>query len=168
MKIELKELMDKLGVGYVMSRYETCPWSAYDPVKGITAMAEVRMNNDGDQVEAEIQFLYDNPEAGKPAMETITWIHFKPIVRDLWGPTVFRVRGKDESEGLYDWETKSCNFFRACVQEIKMENVPDIDELIEQELHGGERFRDGRQGGGSKAPKIKPQALLGMKNGRGF
>lgn len=168
MKVELKELMDKLGVGYVMSRYETCPWSSYDAVKGITASAEVRMNNDGDEVEAEIQFLYDNPEAGKPSMETITWIHFKPIVKSLWGPTVFRIKGNDGSEGLYNWEEKCCNFFRACVQEIKMGNMPDIDEIMEQELGGNERFRDGRQGGGSKAPKIKPQALLGMKQGRGF
>lgn len=168
MKIELKELMDKLGVGYVMSRYETCPWSAYDPIKGITAMAEVRMNNDGDEVEAEIQFLYDNPEDGKPAMEHMAWIFCKPIVRDLWSATIFKIRGKDESEDLYDWEIKCCNFFRACIQEIKMGNVPDIDEIAEQELGGNERFRDGRQGGGSKAPKIKPQALLGMKNGRGF
>ena len=33
-------------------------------------------------------------------------------------------------------------------------------------------MRDGAKlaitGGGSKAPKIKPQALLGLKNGRGF
>jgi hypothetical protein len=31
-----------------------------------------------------------------------------------------------------------------------------------------QRGLGGRQGGGSKAPKIKPQALLGLKNGRGF
>ena len=30
-------------------------------------------------------------------------------------------------------------------------------------LRGDERFRDARRGGGSKAPKIKPQALLGLK-----
>jgi hypothetical protein len=45
MRVDLKTLLDKLGVGYVMSPYETCPWSAYDGEKGITCSAEVRINN---------------------------------------------------------------------------------------------------------------------------
>lgn len=168
MRANLKELMDKLGVGYELSIYETCPWSAYDSVRGVTAMAEVRMNNEGDEVEAEIQFLYDTPEAGKPPVEQMVWIFCKPIVNKLWSPTIFQIRKKDETAELYDWETKCCNFFRACVQDLKMDLVPDIDEIAERELGGDERFRGSRQGGGSKAPKIKPQALLGLKNGRGF
>ena len=168
MRITLKELMDKLGVGYELSAYATCPWSAYDPERGINAMAEVRMNNEGNEVEAEIQFLYDAPEAGKPPMETMVWIFCKPIVNAQWSPTIFRIRNKDETVDLYDWETKCCNFFKACVQDLKMDIVPDIDEIAERELGGDERFRDARRGGGSKAPKIKPQALLGIKNGRGF
>lgn len=168
MRAPLKELMDKLGVGYELSSYETCPWSAYDPERGVTAMAEVRMNNDGDEIEAEIQFLYDNPEAGKPPVEQMVFIFCKPIVNAQWSPTVFQIRQKDETPDLYDWETKCCNFFHACIQDMKMDLVPDIDELAERELGGDERFRDARRGGGSKAPKIKPQALLGMKQGRGF
>ncbi len=168
MRASLKELMDKLGVGYELSLYETCPWSAYDANNGVTAMAEVRMNNEGNEVEAEIQFLYDNTEDGKPPVEQMVWIFCKPIVNGLWSPTIFQIKKKDETVELYDWETKCCNFFRACIQEIKMDVVPDIDEIAERELGGDERFRDARRGGGSKAPKIKPQALLGMKNGRGF
>ncbi|PZQ48235.1 MAG: hypothetical protein DI551_01735 [Micavibrio aeruginosavorus] len=168
MRVQIKDLMDKLGVGYVLSRYETCPWSAYDPEKGITAMAEVRMNNEGDEVEAEIQFLYDNPEDGKPPVEQMVFIYAKPVVSGQWSPTIFQIRRKDETIELYGWEEKCCNFFRACIQDIKMDIVPDIDEIAERELGGDERFRDARRGGGSKAPKIKPQALLGMKNGRGF
>ena len=160
--------MDKLGVGHVLSPYETCPWSAYDSVKGITASAEVRMNNDGDEVEAELQFLYDQPEEGKPPVEQMIWIFSKPVANGKWSPTVFRFKGKDESIELYEWETKCCNFFRACIQDIKMDTVPDVEEIAERELGGDERFRDARRGGGSKAPKIKPQALLGLKNGRGF
>ncbi len=160
--------MDKLGVGYVMSAYETCPWSAYDAAKGITASAEVRMNNEGNEVEAELQFMYDAPEPGKPPMEQVIWIFAKPISQGKWSPTHLRIKGADEPPEVYEWETKGCNLFRAAVQDIKMGNVPDIDELIEREMGGDERFRDGRRGGGSKAPKIKPQALLGLKNGRGF
>lgn len=167
MRATLKELMDKLGVGYELGPYSTCPWSAYDPEKGVTAMAEVRMNNDGNEVEAEIQFLYDEPKAGK-SVEQMAFIFSKPVVNAQWSPTVFQIKNKDETPNLYDWETKCCNFFRACIQDIKMDIVPDIDEVAERELGGDERFRDARQGGGSKAPKIKPQALLGLKNGRGF
>ncbi len=168
MRAELKELMDKLGVGYVLSRYETCPWSAYDGEKGITASAEVRMNNDGDEIEAEIQFLYDNPEPGKLPVEQVVFMFCKPVTNGKWSPTIFKLRSKDETADLYNWEEKSCNFFRACVQEIKMGNIPDIDAIATKELYDGERFRDGRQGGGSKAPKIRPEQVLGMKHGRGF
>ncbi len=168
MRVELKELMDKIGVGYVLSPYETCPWSTHDVIKGITASAEVRMNNDGDEVEAELQFLNERTKDGELPVEQIVWIYCKPVAQGKWSPTVFRLKGKDESIELYDWELKCCNFFRACVQDIKMGIIPDIDEIAERELGGDERFRDARRGGGSKAPKIKPQALLGLKNGRGF
>lgn len=168
MRADLKELMDSLGVGYVLSRYGTCPWSVYDASKGITASAEVRMNNEGDEVEAEIQFLYDVPEPGKPPVEQKVWMFCKPVANGKWSPTAIRVKDKDGITDIYEWETKACNFFRACVQEIKMNNVPDIDDIFEREMNGDERFRGARQGGGSKAPKIKPQALLGMKGGRGF
>ena len=168
MRATVKELMDKIGVGYELGPYETCPWSAYDAERGITAMAEVRMNNDGNELEAEIQFLHDSPEAGQPPVEQMVWIFCKPVANALWSPTTFQIRKKDETAELYGWEAKCCNFFRACVQDLKMDIVPDIDEIAERELGGDERFRDARRGGGSKAPKIKPQALLGMKQGRGF
>ena len=52
MRATLKELLDKLGVGYILSAYETCPWAAYDDEQGISCNAEVRMNNDADEIEA--------------------------------------------------------------------------------------------------------------------
>ena len=168
MRAELKELMDRLGVGYILSPYETCPWSAYDVDKGVTASAEVRMNNEGSEVEAELQFMHDAPEAGKPPFEQMILLLAKPVVQGKWSPVRLNIKGQDEPPEVYEWETKGCALFNACVQEIKMGNVPDIDELIEREMGGDERFRDARRGGGSKSPKIKPQALLGLKGGRGF
>ncbi len=168
MRIDLKELCDKLAVGYVLSPYETCPWSAYDAENGITASAEVRMDNEGQEIEAELQLMYDAPEDGKPPLEQICILHAKPVANGKWSTTSLIIRGADEVNSVYDWEDKGCNFFAACAQEIKMGNIPDIDDLYEKEMRGGERFRDGRQGTTSKAPKIKPQALLGMKGGRGF
>jgi len=168
MRADLKQLMDKLGVGYVMAAYETCPWSTYDAEKGITCSAEVRMNNDGDEVEAELQLLFDTPESGKPPVEQSIFILCKPVIEGKWSPVSFRVRGDDETNCVYNWEEKCCNFFAACVQDIKMDTIPDIDAIMEREMAEHERFRGSRGGAGSKAPKIRPQQVLGMKNGRGF
>lgn len=168
MRVDLKQMMDALGVGYTLSAYETCPWSVYDGEKGLTVSAEVRMNNTGDEVEAELQIMHDVPEAGKPPVEQVCWIFAKPVANGLWSVTALRIKGKDSANAVYDWEQKCCNFFRACVADLKMDNVPDIEELLEKEFNQNERFSDGRQGTTSKAPKIKPNALLGMKGGRGF
>ncbi len=65
MRVTLQELLQKLGVGYVMAAYETFPWSVSDSTTGKTCSAEVRMNPEGNEVEAEIQIFYDNPEPGK-------------------------------------------------------------------------------------------------------
>lgn len=168
MREDLKVLCDKLGVGYTLSPYETCPWSAYDASTGVTASAEVRMNNEGNEIEAEIQFLYDEPEDGKPPVEQMGWLFCKPVANGKWSSLSLRIKGKEETNTVYGWEEKGCSFFAACAQEIKMGNIPDIDEIAEKEMGGDEKFRDARRGGSSKSPKIKPQAILGLKNGRGF
>src|SRR5690606_23807566 len=113
MRTDLKTLLDKLGVGYILSPYETYPWSAYDGEKGITCSAEVRMSNDGTEIEAELQMMYDVPEDGKPPVEQSIWIYCKPIIVGQWSPTQFRVRGEDEVGCSYNWEEKCCNFFAA-------------------------------------------------------
>ncbi len=168
MRVDLKTLCDKIGVGYILAPYDSCPWSAYDADKGIMANADVRMSNEGNEIEAELQFIYDTPEPGTPSMQQICWLICKPVANGLWSTVTLHIKGEDEANSVYDWEDKGCNFFAACVQEIKMDNIPDIEEILDREMGGGEKFRDARRGGGSKAPKIKPQALLGMKNGRGF
>lgn len=168
MRHTLRELSDRLGVGYILSPYETCPWSMYDGEKNVTCSAEVRMNPDGDEMEAELQMMYDVPPDGKPPVEQVFYALFKPAVADGWDPKTIKVQGQGADATLYNWDEKAVNFFEACVQELKMGNVPDIDELIEREIKGGERFGDASRGGGSKSPKIKPQKLLGMKQGRGF
>ena len=168
MRAPLKELLDKLGVGYVLSAYETCPWSAYDDEKGITCSAEVRMNNDGDEIEAEMQFMRENPEGDEKPIEQVYWLLAKPAVQDQWDVKGIKIRGESDTDGTYNWTEKAVNFFNGCVQELKMGKIPDIDEILAREMKSNERYGGGVQGGGSKAPKIKPQALLGMKGGRGF
>lgn len=168
MRVLLKELSDKLGVGYLLSPYETCPWSVYDGDKGVTCSAEVRMSGEGNEIEAELQMLYDTPPAGKPPVEHVFYAQCKIATADKWDAVVIKIRGADPDKTLYNWDEKALSFFHACVQELKMNKLPDIDELLERELKSKERFGSTDGGGSSKAPKIKPQQLLGMKQGRGF
>ncbi len=167
MRMSLKELLDKLGVGYTMGPYETCPWSVYDGEKAMTCNAEVRMNEDLTQCEAEIMLIYDTPPAGKPPLDIVFRLDCKPS-SGLWEAYRLTVRGTDKTNSFHDWEKKAGNFFLACVQELKMDRMPDIEELLAKELDESDGDGTNMRGGGSKSPKIKPQALLGMKGGRGF
>jgi hypothetical protein len=166
MRITLKELLDNLGVGYVMSAYETCPWAAYDDEQGLTCSAEVRMNNDGDELEAEMQFMRENPKDGEKPIEQVFWLLGQPATADKWDVRGVKIRGEGNVENKYGFEEKAINFFSGCVQELKMGKIPDIDEILAREMKDKEKFSGNSQGGGSKAPKIKPQALMGMKSGR--
>lgn len=194
MRIELKKLMEQLGVGHTLSPYETRPWFLYDESRGITCSAEVRMGPTGDDVEAEIQFLYD--EGREPEKESggkedqsgaagsatggtaggnggtfaggprqIMYMRAEPA-DNLWTPKMLRVKGEDFVNKIYDWEGKGCNFFRSCIEALQMSELPNIDELMDKELDDDDGFGGGRRGRiGRKAPKIKPAQLLGMKKG---
>lgn len=160
--------MDKLGVGYVPGPYETCPWSHGDAASGVTCSAELRMGGGGDEAEAEIQLMYESPPAGKPPMEQVFALRFIPAGDGMWTAEGLRIRGEPYGADLYDPEDKGCAFFRAVVRELAAGRIPDIDALIDEAFHGGERFADQHGGGGGKSPKIKPGQLLNMKQGRGF
>ena len=178
MRVELKELLKKLGIDRVLSPYETQPWLFYDETQGITASAEVRMGPGNEDLEAEVQFIHDEkdedesedgestetlPPSGR---EQIMHMRAIPTTATEWSPTKLDVKGKDYVNEIHDWEGKGCTFFKACVQAMNMGEMPNIDELIEKELNdsggggGGKRGKIGR-----KSPKIKPNQLLGMKGG---
>jgi hypothetical protein len=188
MRVDLKKLLETLGVGHVLSPYETYPWFFYDSVKGITCSAEVRMGPGGDDVEAEIQFLYDEgrQEETTGTADTgaadgtatgsggamggtggpVQIMRMRAIPTDgVWSPKELRVKGQDYVNKIFNWEEKGCNFFRACIEALQMSELPKIDELIDKELDddGGFGGKSGRIG--RKAPKIKPAQLLGLKKG---
>ncbi len=165
MRATLQEVMEKLGVGYTLSPYETCPWAASDLMAGKTFSAEVRMSPDGNEIEAELQLLTDDPEPGKPSVEQLMWMQLTPMIQTSWSVKNLRVRNEVWNGKVYDWEEKSCNLFRACVTELAMGNVPDFEDLLERELRNKERFGDQRGGGAGKSPKIRPGQLLNMKTG---
>lgn len=171
MRVEYKELMEKLGVGYILSAYETRPWFLYDDEKGITCSAEVRAGPGLDDVEAEIQFLYDDDadedegEAGAigGGTQQVYLMRAKPSKDGIWTPCHLIVKGESYVNQIYDWEGKGCEFFRACIEDIQMSILPNIDDLIDSAL------KDDRRGGGKKGkvgkkkPSVNPNALVGMK-----
>jgi hypothetical protein len=168
MRETVKELMERLGVGYVLGPYETCPWSYYDAEEGVTCSAEASMGGDSEVVEAEIQMMYDDPPEGKTHMEQVCQLRAEPLVEEKWTVTEFKIQGEDIDERIYNWEEKSCNFFAAVVQCLNLDELPDIEKLIELEL-SNERGADQRGGGGGRSQKMrKASQVLGVKKGGGM
>lgn len=177
MRVDLQKLLEKLGVGRVLSPYETQPWFYYDEAQGITCSAEVRMGPPGEDVEAEIQFLYDTPitapGAGISQGTEDTMSHLQvmrmratPSSDSAWTPVDLRVKGESFVNKIYNWEEKGCDFFRNCVQAIQMNEMPNIDQLMKQDLHDDDGEGKGGRGRiGRKSPKINSSAVLGMKKG---
>ncbi len=164
MRLVLPEFLQKLGVGTVMGPYETFPWSAGDGEK--TCSAEVRMNPDATEIEAEVQIFHDNPEPGHHSIEQILWLKAIPH-QGAWEVNDLRIRREDWRGRMYGWEEKCMNFFRACVVDLEQGRIPDVDALLEKEMNEKERFGGGR-GGSGKSPKIKPAQLLQMKQSQGM
>ncbi|MEZ5903234.1 MAG: hypothetical protein R3D88_08015 [Alphaproteobacteria bacterium] len=111
MRVALKELLDKMGVGYILSAYETCPWSAYEDENGITCSAEVRMDGSGEEIEAEMQIMRDNPEEDESPVEQVFWLLAKPAVSDQWDVKDVKIRGEGNTDDSYAFEEKAVNFF---------------------------------------------------------
>lgn len=169
MRVSLKELMDKLGVGHIMGGYETHPWSCYDDERELTCSAEVRMGPDQTDVEAEIQLMYDVPPEGKSPMEQVCLIRLKPVAADQWNATDFNLQGKvfEDKEETYNWEEKACNFFYAVVQSLGIDEIPDIERLIRREIHSRERKGNQSGEGGGKSPIVRGGQVMGNKGGGG-
>ncbi len=165
MRVPINELMEKLGVGYTLSPYETCPWAASDLMTGKTFSGEVRMSPDGNEIECELQLLTDSSETGKISVEQLMWMQITPFTPDVWTVKNLRIKNENWNNKVYGWEEKACGLFRACVSELALGNVPDFDDLLERELRNKERFGDQRGGGAGKSPKIRPGQLLNMKTG---
>ncbi len=178
MRVELKELLEKLGVDYILSAYETRPWFLYDAEQGITCSAEVRMGRGEEDLQAEIQFLHDetdeDEEEGEGSTDATSYRHsglqqillmrFIPGREDMWVAMFLSIKGESYVNKVYDWEGKGCNFFRACIEAIQMNELPDVEKLIDTEMVDQGRFGGGRRGRvGKKSPKVKPGQLLGMK-----
>ncbi len=173
MRVEYAELMEKLGVGHILSPYETRPWFLHDTDQGITCSAEVRIGPGADDVEAEIQFLYDEEDGryeneesfGGP--EQILHMRFLPTKEQIWSSTSMTIKKESYENKIHDWQGRGCEFFTACIGAIQMGELPDIEELIEEILTDRDRYGGrGRRKGkvGKKGFKVEQKPIsMGMK-----
>lgn len=164
MRLTLKKLLENLGVDRVLMPYETQPWVHYDAAKAMTCSAEVRIGPGAEDLEAEIQFLKDEGSDASNAGALGQIMHMRAIPHNdgMWEAQHLRVKGKDYTNEIHEWDLKGCNFFRAVIGALLMGVVPDIDELIEKELSDDDGWGGGRGKVGRKAPKIKPAQLMGL------
>lgn len=190
MRLPLDKFLEKLAVSRTLLPYETQPWMYFETEKGITASAEVRMGPGSEDIEAEIQFLYDVPPEIPPAplpkpieeadppltssqmpyggmildnIQQVLWMRATPMAGE-WGPKFLRIKGEDFTNAFFNWEEKGCDFFTACIQSIMMNELPDIDVLLDKHMQEDDSWGSGGRGKiGRKSPKIKPAQLLGMK-----
>lgn len=170
MRVEYKELMEKLGTGHILSPYETRPWYVYDESLGITCSAEVRIGPGAEDVEAEIQYLHDEEDtrydndANYGSPEQIFIMRLKPNRDNLWSGIHLHVRGQNLTNEIHNWDERGCSFFYMFISALQMGELPDIDELFEDELTDKSRSgRGGRRGRvGKKGFKVE-QKPIGMK-----
>jgi len=104
MRVLKKELMDKLGVGYELGAYDAYPLSYYDGDSGRTCNAEVRMDADGQELEAEIQMMYDTPPEGKASMVQCFWIKANAVgTAGEWELTDIKLQDEPEVKEIGRW-----------------------------------------------------------------
>lgn len=168
MHVDKKEFMDRIGVGYELGSYETFPCSYYDSESGATCSAEARMDPGGMEMEAEVQLMYDSPPAGKPPMAQFFWIRAASSSSGEWDVLDLKLHGTPPEKEIMRWQEKSCNFFRAVIETLQTDTMPDLEDLIDLHFHRRERLGDQEQGGGGKSPKMNAAQLLNMKKGGGF
>ena len=156
--------MDELGVGRLLHAYETEPWLCYDDEAEITCSAEVRVGPSSSKIEAEVQFLYDDPEKHeKTNPDQIMLMRIMPVGdAGEWQPEAMWIRGEDYLNKIGGWDKKGCALFKACVQAVKMGDLPDVDKLIKEHLTD-DSARGGSGRIGRKSPKANTSALLGIK-----
>lgn len=168
MRLSAKELLERLGVGYVLGGYQTHPWSHMDYDAGQTCSAEVRMGPDEDEIEGEIQMMYDTPPEGTPPLQQLIQMIAKRQSDGQWELKAFKIKNENKFNAFPGWEKKAVQLFREVTKQLAAENMPDFDDLLD-DIFKEDTSRGGSTGqGGGKAPKIKPAQIMDMKKGQGF
>ncbi|MBL4589855.1 MAG: hypothetical protein JKY11_07255 [Alphaproteobacteria bacterium] len=168
MKEELKDLLEQLGVGYILNGYQTHPCSYMDHDAGQTCSGEVRMGPDEDEFEVELQMMYDTPPEGKRSLEQLMYMIGKKQSDGKWDIKVLKIKNEDKKDSISGWVVKACKLFRTCTKKMMADEMPDFDDLLGSIFKESSKFGGSTGQGGGKQPKIRPGQLLDMKQGAGF
>ncbi len=168
MREELINLLERLGVNYVLGGYQTHPWSHMDSDAGKTCSAEVRMGPDEDDLEIELQMIHDIPPEDTLPIEQIMYMVAKKQTDDKWEIKVLNIKGESQANAVNGWQQKACKLFRECTRKLIAEEIPDFDELLQEIFKEDSKFGGSTGQGGGKQPKIRPNQLLDMKQGGSF
>ncbi len=143
----LKEMLDKMGIPYVMGPYETNLWTHTDGDSCVTASADVAMSPYAEELESQILFFYDKPPEGKNPTDQVFKAKAVPKSKGNWSFDVLDIKGECHKDKVPDWEKNTCDFFRACCQALQRGEIPDIDELLDEEFFKSKGRFGGRRGG---------------------
>jgi hypothetical protein len=129
----------------------------------------VRCNHDQSEIEAEIQLMPDTPMENAAPVEQVYLIkcELRKGLDKKYAVIDCIIRGESWNGKVYDWETKSCNFFRACVRDIKVDKIPDIDAILSKEMSDNSRYSGKGGDGSNKSPKFDASKLMYDRKGIG-
>ncbi len=163
MSIRTGELLRKLGIDHDLSPYQTVPESVHMSGQGVTMTAEVRRGAEDDPIEAEILRFYDEPEPGKPPMELLFSLQLTWSKPDEWRFHKLLIKGEDWTSKFAGWDDKCLRVYMRCAQTMNAGELPDFDEIVEQEMRDDSFLGGGYYGGGGgRAPRVKGD-MMGMK-----
>lgn len=169
MRKTFKEVMNLLSVPKILGPYETWPWSHYDDTTQTSMSAEVRMGSEENSVEAELQIIRDDPQEGELPFECLLWAIVEERKDNEWCTKAMTLKGEPYGEDVFDWEQRSLKVFSRCAILLNQGIMPDFENIFEEEFKTNDRYGSKGGAGSSKAPIVRPEALLDMrKDGGGF
>lgn len=80
-------------------------------------------------------------------------MRYRPNRDQIWSGEFLLVRGNNLTNEIYNWDERGVDFFCLFIGALQMDEIPDIDEMIEEHLtdrnaggRGGRRGRVGKKG----------------------
>jgi len=105
------------------------------------------------------------PRLGPDGPEQIMIMRYVPNNDAQWQGLYLVIRGETYHDKISNWDERGAAFFCDFVSALQMNELPDVDELIEEHLVDKRRGRRGRKGRiGKKGFKVEQKGMtMGMK-----
>jgi hypothetical protein len=105
------------------------------------------------------------PILGPDGPEQIMIMRYVPNQDALWQGLFLIIRGETYHDKIANWDERGAAFFCDFISALQMNELPDVDELIEEHLVDKKRGGRGRRGRvGKKGFKVEQKGMtMGMK-----